>query len=163
MLLNESDPRTRNAAASSISKYIQLKSKIKTDSFDGGDPCCLIDSFINENIFKDLSSPLHLIRMFLNDSTTGDRMLQEQSLGQCLYVLSNMLLELNSKDQQFGVIKVIMELINTFNPVTFHPIWHEFNVLLICLNYLNQNYSIATDLSCQCDLIEICSNLLAGE
>lgn len=158
-LLGESDPRTRNASAASIPKYIQVKSGIRT----GKNANDLIDDFIDECIFKNLPAPLNFIRTFLMHSISEEQIIQEQNLGRCLYVLSNMLLELNSKHQQFGIIKAIMELINAFNPVTFYPIWHEFNILLICLNYLNQNYSIAIDLSCQCELIEICSNLLAGK
>lgn len=164
LLLNESDQRTRNAAATSINKYIQSKSNIKTkERLSTGKQYCLINNFIDECVFKDLPSPLHHIQTFLCQPNVEERMAQEKTLGQCLYVLSNMLLELNSKDQQFGVIKAVVELIDAFNPVTFYPIWNEFNIMLICLNYLNQNFSIATDLSCQCDLIDICSSLLAGE
>lgn len=103
------------------------------------------------------------MKAFLANSTVEQQTLRDQNLGHCMYVISNLLLELNSRDQQFGVIKALLELIKSFNPVIFHSVWNEFNILQICFNYLNQNCAIATDLSCQCDLLEICTNLVAGK
>lgn len=63
---------------------------------------------------------------------------------------------------QLGTINAVMELIKHFNPIHFNTVWTEFNLLEICASYINQNYTTGTDLTSQCDLIYICTNLLAG-
>lgn len=68
----------------------------------------------------------------------------------------------NKTINQLGTINAIMELIKHYNPIHFNVIWNEFNILEICLSYINQNYTTGTDLTSQSELIYICTNLLAG-
>lgn len=51
---------------------------------------------------------------------------------------------------------------NVFNPIYFIDIWMEYNILEVVLALLTSNYSTGTDLNCQCDMITVCVNLLAG-
>lgn len=64
---------------------------------------------------------------------------------------------------QFGVIKSIWELVKCYPPIHYNVVWTEFNILDICVTFINQNYTTGTDLVCHCDLIDICVHLLAGE
>lgn len=69
----------------------------------------------------------------------------------------------NHKFLQLGVTKCIAKLIETFNPLQWLDIWLEFNVVEVSLALLTSNYNTGTDLSCQCDLIAICVNILTGK
>ena len=50
-----------------------------------------------------------------------------------------------------------------FDPLTYFRIWKEFSILNILLNFVSRNMGIALDLSCQCDMLEVCSALIAAE
>ena len=52
-------------------------------------------------------------------------------------------------------------LLNEFDASTYGIIWKESNVLVVLLSYLSHNSAIALDVSCQCEMMEICANLLA--
>lgn len=88
---------------------------------------------------------------------------QHLKLGKVLYILSNKLMELDDRHQQFGMINAIAELVKIFNPINYHSIWNEFNIFEICLNFMRENYFIATDATCQSDMINICTSLIAGK
>lgn len=64
---------------------------------------------------------------------------------------------------QFGIIKCALKITEIYNPVNYCYIWSEFNFLEVSLSLLNQNFATGTDLSCQCDLIRICTKLIAGK
>lgn len=63
---------------------------------------------------------------------------------------------------QLGVIKCLHNTLNAFSPIQFIEIWSEFNILDMCLELMISNYTTGTDLSCQCDMLIISVNLLAG-
>lgn len=65
--------------------------------------------------------------------------------------------------KQFGIVKAILHLIKCFSPIHFMSVWEEFNLLEICVTFINQNYVTGTDLTCHRELIDICTNLLAGK
>lgn len=63
---------------------------------------------------------------------------------------------------QFGVIKSILTLLAAFNPITYHRIWNEFNLVEVSLSLMIQNYATGTDLTCHSDLITISTQLVAA-
>lgn len=63
---------------------------------------------------------------------------------------------------QFGVIKSIITLLAAFNPITYHHIWNEFNLVEVSLSLMIQNYATGTDLTCHSDLISISTQLVAA-
>lgn len=63
---------------------------------------------------------------------------------------------------QFGVIKSIMTLLSAFNPITYHHIWNEFNLVEVSQSLMIQNYATGTDLTCHSDLISISTQLVAA-
>lgn len=83
-------------------------------------------------------------------------------LGKVLYTLSNKLMELDDRNQQFGIINAIAELVKIFNPIKYHSIWNEFKIFETCLTFMRENYFIGTDATCQSDMINICTSLIAG-
>lgn len=99
---------------------------------------------------------------FKIENVNGTQCLQRK-LANVLYTLSNKLMELDDRNQQFGIISAIAELVKIFNPIKYHFIWNEFNIFDICLNFMRDNYSIGTDATCQSDLLNICTSLIAGK
>jgi hypothetical protein len=71
-------------------------------------------------------------------------------------------LSLSYEKQKFGVVTAVKELLQKFNAINFTSIWYEFNLLSIILSYANENLTIAHDLTCQAEMMEIIPNLLAG-
>lgn len=68
----------------------------------------------------------------------------------------------NSTVFQLGATKCLLNTINAFSPIQFVEIWSEYNILDICVELLISNYTTGADLSCQCDMLTISTNLLAG-
>ncbi|XP_055389254.1 protein PFC0760c isoform X2 [Condylostylus longicornis] len=86
----------------------------------------------------------------------------EKLLAKVLYILTNKLMELNNKNLQIGVIGAIKTLLYEFHPIDFYEQWNEFNIVSICMQFAYENYPLATDLSCQNDLIDITTTLLSA-
>lgn len=63
---------------------------------------------------------------------------------------------------QFGVIKSIVKLLQTFSSVAYSHIWNEFNLVEVSLSLMTQNYATGTDLTCQADMISLSTQLLAA-
>lgn len=58
---------------------------------------------------------------------------------------------------------MIKELIIKFNPIFYNSIWTEYKFLQVCLNFITQNLVMGVDITCHNDLMEICTNLIAGK
>lgn len=84
------------------------------------------------------------------------------SSGETLYILSNKLLEIDDRNQQFGVINALKELILTFSPMHYGAVWSEFKILEICVTFMQQNVTLGHDFTCQSDMLLITTHLISG-
>lgn len=128
----------------------------KADDSSPYDDAKLLDYLVDERVFSNLPFPLcRLLR------TKGEEP-HNRSLNECLFHLSNLLLELESKDQHFGVIRALAGLIRSCDPVTHRSSWNELNLLEVTLSLTTKLYSTGSDILCQTELIPICTQLLVG-
>lgn len=86
----------------------------------------------------------------------------ETQLTKILYHVTNYLMEIKNKSQLFGVIHALRILVRNFSPLDYPKAWKEFNILNVLLSFVNKNPSIALDVSCQCDMLEIVSSLIGA-
>lgn len=151
--MKDNDFRIRNQACNVLPKFIlqladhQLEQTI----------CSNLETFVKINVLQ--------FDGFLIDVApewTFNKSIEFQ-LAKILYEMSNYLIEFKDKNQQFGIIFALKTLIKEFDPLTYFRIWKEFSILNILLNFVSRNMGIALDLSCQCDMLEICSALIAAE
>lgn len=149
-LLRCNDQRVRNTAADALVSLCMENLKEFPECNDAE----LLDYLIEERIFSNLPTPLcHISKMKNNQ-------LSNKSLNECLFKLSNLLLELESKDQQFGVIRALGGLMQKFDPISYHKVWNELNLLEVIISLTTKFYSTGSDILCQCDLIPICTQLM---
>ncbi|KAG4067967.1 hypothetical protein HA402_010653 [Bradysia odoriphaga] len=148
-LIGDQDSRTRSRAVETLCHYVKEETAYNCNRN------VEIGNFVCARIFDKL--PLAFDNFKIENSQR-----QHQKLGPVLYTLSNNLMELDDRNQQFGIISAIAELVKLFNPITYHVVWNEFSIFEICLNFMRENYSIGTDATCQCDMINICTSLIAG-
>lgn len=148
-LIGDQDSRTRSRAIETLCRYVKRETAYNCSRN------VEIGNFVCARIFDKL--PLAFDN-FKIENTQSHR----QKLGSVLYTLSNKLMELDDRNQQFGNISAVAELVKIFNPIKYHVVWNEFSIFEICLNFMRENYLIGTDAACQCDMINICTSLIAG-
>lgn len=143
-MMKDNDFRVRNYASESIPKFISMN------------PCEEINSplksFILQNIWQH-----EAIKM-----SSCNELNQNVDLSKLLYTMTNFLMELKEKNHQFGVIYSLKILIRNFPPCEYAKVWKEFNILNILTSFINRNSSVALDISCHCDMLEIISTLIAA-
>lgn len=149
-LIGDQDSRTRTRAIDTLCRYVEH------ESVHNCSKNVAIGNFVCARIFNKL--PLSFGN-FKIESTQRHHVKFEK----VLYTLSNKLMELDDRNQQFGIIHAIAELVQIFNPITYHTVWNEFKIFEICLNFMRENYSIGTDATCQSDMMNICTSLIAGK
>lgn len=142
-MIKDNDFRVRNYASESISKLILKESK--------SEEILPLLSFAFENIFHN-----EIIKIIPNNNAEK----VERELSKIIYTLTNSLMELKEKNQQFGIIYAVKILIRKFSPNNYPNVWKEFNILNILTSYINRNANIALDISCHCNMLEIISSLL---
>ncbi|KAJ6637731.1 Huntingtin [Pseudolycoriella hygida] len=148
-LIGDQDVRTRARAVQTLCRYAQLeKEHVCSKNI-------AISDFVCARIFNKLPLPFE---NFKNESSQS----QNVKLGRVLYTLTNKLMELDDRNQLFGVINAIAELVKVFNPIKYHSVWNEFHIIDVCLNYMRENYLIGTDATCQGDMLTICTSLISG-
>lgn len=153
LLIGDQDSRTRSHAIHCLCLYVEQEKEQKYSKNYA------ISNFVCERIFNKLPLSFGNFKM---ENVDGSVRLQRK-LGKVLYTLSNKLMELDDRNQQFGIVSAISELVKIFNPIKYHSIWNEFNIFEVCLNFMCENYSIGIDATCQSDLINICTSLIAGK
>lgn len=146
-MMKDNDFRVRNYAGESIAKFIVKKTNFLMDQSP-------LKSFILQNIWHHetikINSCIELTQKY------------ERDLSKLLYIMTNFLMEVKEKNHQFGVIYSLNVLIKNFSPSEYSKVWKEFNILNILTSYINRNSSVALDISCHCDMLEIISALLAS-
>lgn len=154
-LIKDSDFRVRNHASEMFPRFIiglcespqRLLSK-KTANH--------LSDFVNENLVN--------FEAFFIDVTsrqTSDVEVELQ-LTRVLYRMSNFLMDVKDKNQHFGVIYALKVLVRRFSPIDYAKAWKEFNVLNVLMSFMNKHPVTALDVSCQCDLLEVISALVAA-
>lgn len=149
LLIGDQDSRTRARAIQAMCRYVEQESERHCEKHTA------IGNFVCDRIFNKL--PLSFGNFKIERFHR-----RHVKLGKVLYNLSNKLMELDDRNQQFGVISAIAELVKLYNPIKYHSVWNEFNIFDICLNFMRENYFIGTDATCQSDMINICTSLIAG-
>lgn len=115
-----------------------------------------MEKFVDENLLRFES---FFVEMKINQEGSDSK---ERQLTKILYRLSNLLMDLKDKNQQFGVIYALKVLTRCFSPLAFSS-WREFKILQILMSFVNKNPGVALDISCQCDMMEIISSLIVAE
>jgi len=153
-LIKDNDFRVRNYSSESLSDWI-LYLTAHHEHIQQNEDKSSLKTFVEQNLMK--SEALNI------DLSNKRNPYVEMKLSTVLYELSNRLMEIKDKNQQFGTIYAIKILIRKFNPSSYTAVWKEFNILNILLSFINKNPGIALDVSCQCDMLEIISSLIAVE
>lgn len=149
LLIGDQDSRTRSRAIHALCRYVEP---------ENGQNCnrnVAIGNFVCTRIFN-------MLPLSFGDFKIERFQRRHVKLGKVLYTLSNKLMELDDRNQQFGIISAIAELVKIFNPIKYHSVWNEFNIFETCLTFMRENYVIGTDATCQSDMINICTSLIAG-
>ncbi|CAG9807296.1 unnamed protein product [Chironomus riparius] len=154
ILIKDNDFRVRNHSSESLSDWILYLTEHREYSQQNEDKSSL-KQFVEQNLIKSEA----LIINLSNDHNPY----VELKLSTVLYELSNLLMEIKDKNQQFGTIYAIKVMIRKFSPSSYGAVWKEFNILNILLSFINKNPGIALDISCQCDMLEFISSLIAVE
>lgn len=98
-MLKDTDHRIRNGAADAICDHIKILRTTNLIEIDKEHSYRhLLNDLISERIFMELPFPLYQLGDHLVDDNM--KMMNEQNLCECLFTLSNMLLELECKEQQ---------------------------------------------------------------
>lgn len=156
-MLKSTDKRVRNAAADALVIMCKSDDPIERDNAKC-DENQLIKELIATRIFAALPFPLCEMSSSKPSSANGN----DHRFSSILFNLSNLLLEIDCKQLQLGVISVLTRLIVEQNPIKKNHLWNEFNVLDVSVSLLTENYATGTDLSCECSLIPLCTQLLAA-
>ncbi|CAO1418775.1 unnamed protein product [Diamesa serratosioi] len=152
-LMKDNDFRIRNQACNVLPKLILQLANHQLEETN----CNNLEIFVKMNV-------LNFDAFFIDVAPKWQfNKSIEFELAKVLYQISNCLIEFKDKNKQFGLIFALKILIKEFDPLTYIRIWREFNILNILLNFVNRNMGIALDLSCQCDMLEVCSALVAAE
>lgn len=151
--MKDNDFRIRNQACNALPKFILQLADHQMEQMK----CSNLETFVKMNVLK-------FDGFFIDVAPewTFNKSIEFQ-LAKILYQMSNCLIEFKDKNQQFGIIFALKILIKEFDPLTYFRIWKEFSILKILLNFVSRNMGIALDLSCQCDMLEICSALIVAE
>lgn len=148
-MIRDPDFRVRNYASEALATYINNASQMKTTSPSSG-----LISFYEKHIAQN--------DLLMNLNCDIDKNI-ERELSRILYTLTNFLMDLKEKNHQFGVIYAIKILIKNYPPSKFTKVWKEFNIYQILTSFINFNSSIALDVSCHCDMLEIIQALTAAD
>ncbi|XP_031632927.1 huntingtin [Contarinia nasturtii] len=165
-MLKDTDARIRNEAATAIFEFNLSQAMRKTNVAHKHASDTLTIEFVTETLsnevpFSMVNSTGTLTGYQSGLGDVGHRQLK-RVLGKHLHDLTNKLFDLKSTEQLLGATKCLLNTINSFSPIQFVEIWSEYNVLDICVELLISNYPTGIDLSSQCDLLTISSNLLAA-
>lgn len=99
-MLKDNDHRIRNNAATAICEYVKRCSmNIKPTNhrkYNGKEE--LLITYVSDHVFKQLPSPLNQLKI------TPDAAVNHSVLGEVLYSLTNMLLELENREQQVNFV-----------------------------------------------------------
>ena len=152
-LVKDSDFRVRNHVSELLPVIIQRLRRYKQLTPQTTNN---LSSFVSENL-------LNFETFFINlkDQHAGDDEIELQ-LTRILYMISNFLMNVNDKNQLFGLIFAIKILVRKFSPLQYAKAWKEFNVLNVLLSFVSKSSSIALDVSCQCDMLEVISTLIGS-
>ncbi|CRL05136.1 CLUMA_CG018007, isoform A [Clunio marinus] len=151
-LLKDSDFRVRNHVSELLPTFLlNLTNKVDKKVTSS------LKSFVNINLLNTFEA----FYVNLKDQEACDESV-ELELTRFLYRMSNALMDLKDKNQYFGVIYALKILIRKFSPLKFRNAWKEFNILNVLLSFINKNSGIALDVSCQCDMLEVISSLIAA-
>ncbi|KAG5669568.1 hypothetical protein PVAND_017455 [Polypedilum vanderplanki] len=156
-LIKDNDFRVRNHASESLANWIKNLSQSNNEMTKLDQKNNSLVKFVEKNFYRydSFSYGINRNKNFSNEI--------EHHLSKILYELSNFLMELKDKNQQFGVIYAIKILIRNFNPLTYSTVWKEFNFINIFKSFINKNPNIAFDISCQCDMLEVLAALIEAD
>lgn len=97
-MFKDNDFRIRNNAATNLCEYVKTKSSSKVNNLKKiSARNQLLINFTSERIFKELPEPLCFTMI---QAQIGDYASMSQVLGEVLYNVTNLLLELENKHQQ---------------------------------------------------------------
>lgn len=148
-MIKDSDFRVRNYASETLAEYIQgFATNTKQP------PKTSLVNFYEKNIAQN--------NFFINSSDDTNENIRSE-LSKVLFTLSNFLMDLKEKHYQFGVIYAIKILTRNFPPSEYPKVWNEFSIGQILTSFINRNMSIALDVSCHCDMLEIIKATIIAE
>ncbi|XP_055610862.1 huntingtin isoform X2 [Uranotaenia lowii] len=156
MFLGDDDIRVRNHAAERIITYIENVSSNNWThdiQMDEG----IVSCFVNEYILATFAEPVDR-RKFTK--ITGDKKAFQKTTSQIFYVLSNALLNVDDRNQLFGIIGFIKLFVHKYDPLETLNVWNEFNLLSVLSSLMMEHPTTALDLTAQTDLLDLCSSLM---
>lgn len=152
-LIKDSDFRVRNHVSELLPVIIQRLCRHKLPAAKSKNN---LVAFVNANLLD-----FEAFFIDIKDQQNGD-VETELQLTRILYTISNFLMNVNDKNQLFGLIYAMKILVRKFSPLQYAKAWKEFNVLNVLLSFVSRNSGIALDVSCQCDMLEVISVLIGS-
>lgn len=150
-LIRDGDFRVRSHASSLLPTFINQLCETPVIPNTN-----ILKTFVDENVMEFEGFFVEVV-----DRKPGDVKV-EQQLSRVLYTLSNFLMDIKDKNQSFGTIYALKILSKNLSPLKFPKAWKEFNVLGVLQSFSVKNPDIASDVSCQCDMIEVIATLIAA-
>lgn len=152
-LIRDSDFRVRSHASGCLPNLVRRLCETPQTTRKGN----ILKSFVDDNVMT-----FEAFFVDIRDRQCGEIDL-EQKLTRFLYTLSsNFLMNINDKNQSYGTIYALKILARHFSPINYPKPWREFNVLGVLLSFSKKNPDILSDVSCQCDMIEVIAILIGA-